>query len=207
MNTIATTAAAVRLTSAEEIQARVNELVANCDWESKSDFQYVKEQYTDPRFIAEQKVQIKASGAVLSRLVDIKDESFDDKIMDAYFTEDFVKQTLAVIHLMKTGEVTFAGYLAWMNYTQGQVAKDTGLLSQVEYIDLLTNTMVLEGCLSKAYAKVSASEELQVAFSISNPQVLFEVLNEDFVREAVPEAPKAVQDKVIAYLNGLNFAS
>lgn len=207
MNTIATTAAAVCLTSAEEIQARVNELVANCDRESKSDFQYVKEQYTDPRFIAEQKVQIKASGAVLSRLVDIKDESFDDKIMDAYFTEDFVKQTLAVIHLMKTGEVTFAGYLAWMNYTQGQVAKDTGLLSQVEYIDLLTNTMVLEGCLSKAYAKIAASEELQVAFSISNPQVLFEVLNEDFVREAVPEAPKAVQDKVISYLKGLNFAS
>lgn len=131
MNTIATNAAAVRLTSAEEIQARVNELVANCDWESKFYFQYVKKQYTNPRFITEQKVQIKASGAVLSRLVDIKDESFDDKIMDAYFTEDFVKQTLAIIHLMKTGEVTFAGYLAWMNYTQGQVAKATGLLSQV----------------------------------------------------------------------------
>lgn len=66
--------------------------------------------------------------------------------------------------------------------------------------------MVLEGCLVKAYDKVSASEELQVAFSISNPQVLLEVLNEDFVREATPKAPKAVQDKVISYLKGLNFS-
>lgn len=46
MNTIAT--AAARLTSAEEIQARVNELVAIGNWDTNIDYQSIKELYTNP---------------------------------------------------------------------------------------------------------------------------------------------------------------
>lgn len=55
MNTITTTAAAVRLSNPEAIQARVAEMVAGVNWESKVDYQEVKELFTNPEFIAKQK--------------------------------------------------------------------------------------------------------------------------------------------------------
>lgn len=203
MNTITTNAAAVRLTSAEEIQARVAEMVAGVDWESKVDYQEVCNQFTNPEIIARQKEEVKAAGAVLSRLVDIKDPSFDDKMFDAFYTVEFVKDCLAIYHLLMTREITFAGYIGWMNYRQGIVAKETGLLSQAEYTDLLTASMVLEGCLTKAYEKAEAMEDKGL---ITSPQAALDLIDEDFVREATPEAPKAVQDKVISYLAGLKMA-
>lgn len=195
---------AARLSNPEAIQARVAEMVAGVNWESKVDYQEVKELFTNPEFITKQKEQMKAEGAVLSRLVDIKDPSFDDKMFDAFYTVEFVKDILAINHLLMTREITFAGYIGWMNYRQGIVAKETGLLSQAEYTDLLTASMVLEGCLSKAYEAVEAMEDKSM---ITDPKAVFEILDEDFVRQATPETPKAVQDKVISYLNGLNFAS
>ena len=202
MNTIATTAA-TRLSNPEAIQARVAEMVAGVNWESKVDYQEVKELFTNPEFIAKQKEQMKAEGAVLSRLVDIKDPTFDDKMFEAFYTVDFVKDVLAINHLLMSREITFAGYVGWMNYRQSIVAKETGLLSQAEYTDLLTASTALEGCLSKAYEAVEAMEDKSM---ITDPKAVFEILDEDFVREATPEAPKAVQDKVISYLNGLKMA-
>ena len=64
--------------------------------------------------------------------------------------------------------------------------------------------MVLEGCLTKAYEAVEAMEDKSM---ITDPKAVFEILDEDFVRQAVPETPKAVQDKVISYLNNLKFAA
>lgn len=203
MNTIATTTAPARLTSAEAIQARVAEMVAGVNWESKVDYQEVKELFTNPEFIAKQKEQMKAEGAVLSCLVDIKDPTFDDKMFEAFYTVDFIKDVLAINHLLMTREITFAGYIGWMNYRQGIVAKETGLLSQAEYTDLLTASTALEGCLSKAYEAVEAMEDKSM---ITDPKAVFEILDEDFVRQATPETPKAVQDKVISYLNGLKLA-
>lgn len=202
MNTIATTAAA-RLSNPEAIQARVAEMVAGVNWESKADYQEVKELFTNPEFIAKQKEQMKAEGAVLSRLVDIKDPTFDDKMFEAFYTVDFVKDVLAINHLLMSREITFAGYVGWMNYRQSIVAKETGLLSQAEYTDLLTASTALEGCLSKAYEAVEAMEDKSM---ITYPKAVFEILDEDFVRGATPEAPKAVQDKVISYLDGLKMA-
>lgn len=202
MNTIATTAA-TRLSNHEAIQARVAEMVANVDWESKVDYQHVRDQFTNPEIIARQKEEAKAAGAVLSRLVDIKDPTFDDKMFDALYTVEFVKDCLAINHLLMTREITFAGYVGWMNYRQGIAAKESGLLSQAEYNDLLTASMVLEGCLSKTYETVEAMEDKSM---ITDPKAVFEILDEDFVREATPEAPKAVQDKVISYLAGLKMA-
>lgn len=146
---------------------------------------------------------MKAAGAVLSRLVDIKDESFDDKMFDKFYTEEFIKDIVAVNHLLAAGEINFGGYLAWMNYRQAQTAKETGLLTQTEYIDLLTASMVLEGCLSAAYKKVEAMEDKSV---ITDPQAVFEIIDADFVRQATPKAPAAVHDKVIAYFNSLKLA-
>lgn len=203
MNTIATTPA-TSLSNPEAIQARVAEMVANVDWESKVDYQDVKELFTNPEFIAKQKEQMKAEGAVLSRLVDIKDPTFDDKMFEAFYTVDFIKDVLAINHLLMTREITFAGYVGWMNYRQSIVAKETGLLSQAEYTDLLTASTALEGCLSKAYEAIEAMEDKS---AITDPKVVFEILDEDFVRQAVPETPKAVQDKVISYLNNLKFVA
>lgn len=203
MNTIATTTA-TRLSNPEAIQARVAEMVAGVNWESKVDYQEVKELFTNPEFIAKQKEQMKAEGVTLSRLVDIKDPTFDDKMFDAFYTVEFVKDVLAINHLLMTREITFAGYVGWMNYRQSIVAKETGLLSQAEYTDLLTASTALEGCLSKAYETVEAMEDKSM---ITDPKAVFEILDEDFVRQATPETPKAVQDKVISYLNGLSFAS
>lgn len=204
MNTIATIAAAVRLSNPEAIQARVAEMVASVNWESKVDYQEVKELFTNPEFIAKQKEQMKSEGAVLSRLVDIKDPTFDDKMFEAFYTVDFIKDVLAINHLLMTREITFAGYVGWMNYRQSIVAKETGLLSQAEYTDLLTASTALEGCLSKAYEAVEAMEDKSM---ITDPHAVFEILDEDFVRQATPETPKAVQDKVIAYLEGLKFVA
>lgn len=202
MNTIATTAA-TRLSNPEAIQARVAEMVTNVDWESKVDYQEVKELFTNPEFIAKQKEQMKAEGAVLSRLVDIKDPTFDDKMFEAFYTVDFVKDVLAINHLLMSREITFAGYVGWMNYRQSIVAKETGLLSQAEYTDLLTASTALEGCLSKAYEAVEAMEDKGL---ITSPQAALDLIDADFVREATPEAPAAIQDKVISYLNGLKLA-
>lgn len=201
MNTIATIAAA-RLSNPEAIQARVAEMVANVDWESKVDYQDVVELFTNPEFIAKQKEQMKAEGAVLSRLVDIEDPTFDDKMFEAFYTADFVKDVLAINHLLETREITFAGYVGWMNYRQGIVAKETGLLSQAEYADLLTASIALEGCLTKAFETVEAMEDKSM---ITDSKAVFDIIDEDFVRQATPEAPKAVQDKVISYLNGLKL--
>ena len=203
MNTIATIAAPVRLTSVEAIDTRVAEMVAGVNWESKVDYQEVKELFTNPEFIAKQKEQMKAEGAVLSRLVDIKDPSFDDKMFDAFYTVEFVKDCLAINHLLMTREITFGGYVGWMNYRQSIVAKETGLLSQAEYADLLTASTALEYCLTKAFETVEVMEDKSM---ITDPKAVFEILDEDFVREATPKAPKAVQDKVIGYLNGLKMA-
>lgn len=203
MNTIATTTAA-RLTSAEAIQARVVEMIAGVNWESKVDYQEVKELFTNPEFIAKQKEQMKAEGAVLSRLVDIKDPTFDDKMFEAFYTVDFVKDVLVINHLLMSREITFGGYVGWMNYRQSIVAKETGLLSQAEYTDLLTASTALEGCLSKAHEAVEAMEDKSM---ITDPKAVFEILDEDFVRQATPETPKAVQDKVIAYLEDLKFVA
>lgn len=63
--------------------------------------------------------------------------------------------------------------------------------------------MVLEGCLTKAYEKVEAMEDKGL---ITNPQAALDLIDADFVRQATPEAPKAVQDKVISYLAGLKMA-
>lgn len=202
MNTIATTAV-TRLSNPEAIQARVAEMVAGVDWESKVDYQEVCNQFTNPEIIARQKEEVKAAGAVLSRLVDIKDPSFDDKMFDVFYTVEFVKDCLAINHLLMTREITFAGYIGWMNYRQGIVAKETGLLSQAEYTDLLTASMVLEGCLTKAYEKAEAMEDKGL---ITSPQAALDLIDADFVREATPEAPAAIQDKVISYLNGLKLA-
>lgn len=202
MNTIATNAVA-RLSNPEAIQARVAEMVAGVNWESKVDYQEVKELFTNPEFIAKQKEQMKSEGAVLSRLVDIEDPTFDDKMFEAFYTVDFIKDVLAINHLLMTREITFAGYVGWMNYRQSIVAKETGLLSQAEYTDLLTASTALEGCLSKAYEAVEAMEDKGL---ITNPQAALDLIDADFVRQATPEAPKAVQDKVISYLNGLKMA-
>lgn len=203
MNTIATNNTATRLSNPEAIQARVAEMVAGVNWESKVDYQEVKELFTNPEFIAKQKEQMKAEGAVLSRLVDIKDPTFDDKMFEAFYTVDFIKDVLAINHLLMTREITFGGYVGWMNYRQSIVAKETGLLSQAEYTDLLTASTALEGCLSKVYEAVEAMEDKSM---ITDPKAVFEILDEDFVREATPGAPAAIQDKVISYLNGLKLA-
>lgn len=203
MNTIATNNTATRLSNPEAIQARVAEMVAGVDWESKVDYQEVCNKFTNPEIIARQKEAVKAAGAILSRLVDIKDPSFDDKMFDTFYTVEFVKDCLAINHLLMTREITFASYIGWMNYRQGIVAKETGLLSQAEYTDLLTASMVLEGCLTKAYEKAEAMEDKGL---ITSPQAALDLIDADFVREATPEAPKAVQDKVISYLAGLKMA-
>ena len=125
-------------------------------------------------------------------------------MFEAFYTVDFVKDVLAINHLLMIREITFAGYVGWMNYRQSIVAKETGLLPQAEYTDLLTASTALEGCLSKAYEAVEAMEDKSM---ITDPHAVFEILDEDFVRQATPETPKAVQDKVITYLEGLKFVA
>ena len=58
MNTIATIVAPTRLSNPEAIQARVAEMVAGVNWESKVDYQEVKELFTNPEFIVKQKEQM-----------------------------------------------------------------------------------------------------------------------------------------------------